>query len=162
MSVSNGSAVSNFVEKAKSYCNIIEEAGQYDLIDRCRQIAQSLAAVYLAGFSLPNVEPSSEKTEKLSVPVPAQWPGMGRFEYYWLVYNPYERDGVVGNSLSDDLLDVYKDLKRGMTIYERGTKDSVMDAIWTWRFDFLTHWGVHATNALKVLHWIIGRHNGDQ
>lgn len=161
MWASDESVVADFVERARIYCNLIESAWPYDLMERCRRLAQALAAVYLAGFFLPDVEPSRERAESLRVQVPGQWPGMGRFEHYWLIYNPYERNDVVGNSLSDDLLDIYKDLRRGMMIYDRGTEDSVIDAIWTWRFDFLTHWGMHATNALKVLHWILGMCNSE-
>lgn len=91
------------------------------------------------------------------------WKRRGQFEYYWFVYDPYRKDDVVGGSLSDDLLDVYKDLKRALLVYDRGTPESVRDAVRSWRDGFASHWGNHALGALRALYWIMTRyhHNDD-
>ena len=53
-------------------------------------------------------------------------------------------------SLSDDLLDVYFDLRRGLELWDQEVPKAA--AIWEWRFAFDTHWGDHAIDALRALH----------
>jgi uncharacterized protein DUF5063 len=52
--------------------------------------------------------------------------------------------------LADDLADIWLDLKRGLLALEGGAPAS--DVTWEWRFGFYTHWGRHATEALRAVH----------
>ena len=92
---------------------------------------------------------------------PKGWPGFEKFDGYWEVFDPYEEGAPVGGSLSDDLLDVYGDLRRGLALWEQGgvTKRGELRiaAIWEWRFQFEIHWGDHAIDALRALHRACGR-----
>ena len=79
------------------------------------------------------------------------WYGFEPFDSYSEVFDPYDREDhepVVG-SLSDDLLDVYRDIRGGLWSWET---DATANAIWEWRFSFDTHWGDHAADALRALH----------
>ncbi len=51
-------------------------------------------------------------------------------------------------ALWDDLADIYRDLRRGLHLYESGQQ---VDAIWDWRFSYDTHWGKHVVDAIRVL-----------
>ena len=51
-------------------------------------------------------------------------------------------------SISDDVLDVYLDVGRGLLAYDAGDVDG---ATWSWRFHFDCHWGDHAVDALRAL-----------
>jgi hypothetical protein len=51
--------------------------------------------------------------------------------------------------LSDDLADIYVDLREG--IVNRTVGRAVDDVIWEWRFTFTINWGRHALDALRVL-----------
>jgi Domain of unknown function (DUF5063) len=68
----------------------------------------------------------------------------------------YDEGATVAGSLSDDLLDVYGDLQRGLVLWDKGgaTKSNKLRiaAIWEWRFHFEIHWGDHAIDALRALH----------
>jgi hypothetical protein len=33
-----------------------------------------------------------------------------------------------------------------------------LDIIWEWEFGFETHWGEHATNAIRALYWLLYNH----
>jgi hypothetical protein len=59
-----------------------------------------------------------------------------------------EREGepTIGD-LRDDLADIYRDLRRGLTAFE----ESEADGIWEWRFNHEVHWGIHARDALVAL-----------
>ncbi len=85
---------------------------------------------------------------------PGSWQAFEKFEIYWEVFDPYELDQPVAGSLSDDLLDVYRDVRGGLALWE-SRHDA--DAIWEWRFSFESHWGDHAVDALRALHRSCGR-----
>jgi hypothetical protein len=99
------------------------------------------ARVYTAALSLPSVEPTEDAKPGRSPEPPSNWQGFDEFENYWEAFDRYKLDEAVAGSLSDDLLDVYRDVRRGLAFWESGHDAS---AIWEWRFSFESHWGDHA------------------
>lgn len=73
-------------------------------------------------------------------------------DLYTDVYNPTNQppEDPVSGSISDDLADIYRDVADGLRIYERGDRTG---AAWQWSFGLHSHWGAHATSAIRVLHW---------
>ena len=51
--------------------------------------------------------------------------------------------------IGDDMLDIYKDIKAGCLLFERG---EWTEAVWQWSFLHRIHWGRHAVGALFALH----------
>ena len=100
-----------------------------------------------SGASLPLAEPTSDRIVH-SDATPADWPGFGPHDSYWEVFDPYADEESVVGSLSDDFLDIYRDLKRGLVAFDAGHEQ---DAVWEWRFHFDHHWGEHAVDALRAL-----------
>ena len=70
---------------------------------------------------------------------------------YWLVFDPYDKDSEVSNTISDDLEDITRDLNKGILEYEKG---HINNALFNWYFTYITHWGDHVTNLLKALNTI--------
>ena len=134
-------------EEAQRFCHFVERCGEESLSERLRQTATHLSVLYAAALQLPAVEPGADDSEP-SVAVPETWSGFGELELYWEVFDPYEDDDAVANTLSDDVLDVYLDVKRGLIDWDAGRR---LDAIWSWRFHFGCHWGDHAVDGLRVL-----------
>jgi hypothetical protein len=56
--------------------------------------------------------------------------------------------------LWDDLADIYRDLKNGLRLFDLGTQDATLQAIWDWRFGYENHWGSHLMQALVTVHEI--------
>ena len=83
--------------------------------------------------------------------LPETWPGFGELDVYWEVFEVYEEGAPVCGSLSDDSLDVYRDVKRGLELWDRAGLSEIA-AIREWRFHFEIHWGAHAVGALRALH----------
>lgn len=72
--------------------------------------------------------------------------------YYGSICNPLEvpaGEAALGD-LADDLADIWRDLKEGLTIFDDGFRDA---AGWQWLDSFNIHWGAHASNALAVIHF---------
>jgi Domain of unknown function (DUF5063) len=76
---------------------------------------------------------------------------VGKSDYYKVVFDPWKTEDpeVMHGSISDDLADIWRDLKHGMLVL---TKDDASNAICEWRFHFFFHWGPrHATHVLRPL-----------
>ena len=69
---------------------------------------------------------------------------------YWEVFDPYEEKPLGIGLLSDDLLDVYVDIRRGLDLWSADVPREA--AIWEWRFHLEIHWGDHAVDAIRALH----------
>jgi hypothetical protein len=138
-----------FVEGARAYAAFIARAATLPLAARLGEAREHLLVLYRAGSRLPDLEPPDDDVPRIEVPEPAPWSGFDHFEHYWEYFDPYiEADQVVA-SLSDDLLDVYRDVMRGLALWDAGLPPA---AIWEWRFYFEHHWGDHAIDALRALH----------
>jgi len=143
-------AVDNFVREARTYCSFVEKASSLSLADRLRTARERLLSLYAAALSLPSVEPDDSDASP-SPGVPTGWAGFEDKDVYWEVFDPYEHEDnePVAGSLADDMLDVYRDITRGLTLWDASQRQN---AIWEWRFHFEIHWGDHAVDALRALH----------
>lgn len=72
-----------------------------------------------------------------------------KFDGYWKVFDSFEKSEPVYCLLSDDISDIYSDVKEGLTHYEKGF---FAEATWHWRFTFSTHWGRHLIGAQYAIH----------
>jgi hypothetical protein len=142
-------AVAAFVCQAREFCSFVEKAGTLAVIDRTQSARQHLLELYAAAVALPSIEPPDGTKARGSPDPPQNWSGFDTFETYWEIFDPYDLQEPVAGSLSDDVLDVYRDLRRGLALW-----DSHHDAgaVWEWKFHFDAHWGDHAVDALRALH----------
>jgi len=145
-------AVARFVRHAWQFCDFVEKAHLKPLAVRIELARRCLLELYAGGLELPQVVPPEGIEAGPSPEPPAHWEGFDAFEFYWEVFDPYQEDAPVTGSLSDDLLDVYRDLRPGLALWEVGDADHRLAAIWEWRFHFGIHWGDHAIDALRALH----------
>jgi len=144
--------VERFVAAATAFCTWAESDGRADPRGEAYRARQLLAELIAAAIDLPERSSdtdaesiSSEEYRRIyrrfaSLP----------FNLYSKVFNPLQvpsEDPVVAD-LADDLADIWRDLKPGLSLYEAGRLDS---AIWEWRLGFVTHWGHHATAVLYAL-----------
>ncbi len=139
-----------FVDQAHQFCDFIERASAFPLVDRLTAARVRLLALYQAGCALPQLEPPEGFDAGPSPDRPDGWAGFDRFDVYWEVFDPYVDEAPVAGSLSDDLLDTYADVRRGLDLWK--SKAPRAAAIWEWQVGFETHWGDHAIDALRALH----------
>jgi hypothetical protein len=112
-----------------------------------KHLLTSLLDLYSKALYLPEVEPESDEVSCIDLSVPQIH--FDQYHHYWEVFNPYHLEEPVGTSLSDDILDIYKEIKRGILLYE---KNEHIESIWEWKFSFEIHWGSHAADAISALH----------
>ena len=54
--------------------------------------------------------------------------------------------------LGDDLLDIYKDVKESLLVYNSPHEHAPERALWLLDFGFNHHWGQHCVDALQAIH----------
>lgn len=57
--------------------------------------------------------------------------------------------------LSDELSDIYVDLKPALLKYDPGDEMNQRLAIWDWKFTLQIHWGHHLVDALRPIHRLL-------
>lgn len=133
-----------FAEHARRFCAFVENASRLALRERVMTARVLVLELYRAALELPSGEPGDSGSQPQR---PADWPGFDRFEYYFETLDLFDVEGGVGAGLlSDDLLDIYFDVRRGLDLFPSAS------AVWEWRFSFEAHWGRHAVGALRALH----------
>jgi len=153
--VQDNLVANQFAEKAHAFCawcetseELAESSGEAS-----RSIRKLVAALYLAALDLPEVEvDEAPEGYRLSMEERKRiWPKLKvlPFSYYQVFFTPSNlTDQPVVGDLTDDLEDIYADLKEGLWLFERGHHQA---AVWQWRFSFESHWAHHATDAIHAL-----------
>ena len=75
------------------------------------------------------------------------------WDLYWQVFDPTKDSEAIYGSLADDIADIYRDLKEGLDDIHLARAE---DIIWEWRLGFSSHWGKHAIDALRTIHFRLG------
>jgi hypothetical protein len=140
------SSAARFADVARRYCEYVDNAARLDEKPRAEQARIHLAELVQVASQLPQGKADGPDPEDVSMP--ATWQGFGELDAYVTVFDPYVEDAPVTGLLSDDLLDVYRDLRRGLQLYDAG---HIEVAVWEWKFHFDHHWGNHAVDALRAL-----------
>jgi hypothetical protein len=143
-----------FSKIVRRYCDWAENPAISNEIDF--QTAQRiLAELFLSVLDLPDgVFEDDVKLESVSI---EEWKAIReRFSNlpvngYWIVFDPTQakENDTVFALLSDDLADIYQDIKYGLLLFHAG---HIEEAIWQWKFNFKIHWGRHLLNAQKVIY----------
>ncbi|WP_031370009.1 DUF5063 domain-containing protein [Lysobacter antibioticus] len=79
------------------------------------------------------------------------------FNYYVQQTDPFvfEDAGHEVGDIADDLADIWRDLKGGLSLFDAGLKDAAASHWWQY---FWIHWGRHAASCLYPLqYWIAER-----
>jgi hypothetical protein len=178
----NSEVASRFALIAQKYCSVIDSAPNLDRIELLLQIYRLLPRLIEEAINLPDVELSEDESQeeenrkeqarnrsRLSDP---QWGTLyeflklklGDWDLYWEVWDPTENNEAtdptkeneaIHGSLADDFADIYRDLKEGLNLSE-ALQALPEDNIWHWRLGYYSHWGKHAIDALRTIHFLLG------
>jgi hypothetical protein len=66
-----------------------------------------------------------------------------------------ESEDPVISSISENIADIYQDLKDFLLLYETGTQEVMNDAVWECRQNFENFWGQKLANSLRAIHKFI-------
>lgn len=152
------SQVDEFARVAAQFCQWAE--GESQSPDREAQVAlQFLCDLYQLALQLPS-EFGEEEAAEVS---DESWKRVYRrfgalpFNYYSHCFDPQEvpTEAAATADLADDLADIWRDLKRGLSLFGSG---HLQAAAWEWKQNFWQHWGRHAAGGIYALHCWLAEH----
>lgn len=156
--------VVEFVTVANEYCTSIENVGQHSAIENVERLQKLLPLLYLKASVLPKAEAVLEEelehyVTELDYNVLFQkWVQLlNENDSYYEVFDPGIQFGeeTVTASLSENLLDIYQNLKDFITSYSLGNEEVMHDSLAEVMLRFEQSWGQQLVNVLRAVHMLI-------
>ena len=154
-----------FAEEARRFCRWasgedgapISAASALRMVSSLYVEALNLPAPFTKGMSPELVEVDAPVSEEARVAARAADVAP---PFYWEIFDPLRDppDEPVVGSIADDIRDIYRDVARGLVLFDTGEH---AEALWEWGFNFRIHWGAHATGAMRALHAYLAREEPD-
>jgi hypothetical protein len=154
--------VLEFVTVANEYCHWVEGCSEYSRKEFVNVSLKLLPLLYLKATVLPKTEMELEDSfiEKVvdenlyqhvleSVRIK-----LGRFNDYLEVFSPdiQRSDGPLSATVSEDLADMYQDIKNFLESYKSAATEIMNDALYELTENFEVYWGQRLVNTLRALH----------
>jgi len=156
--------VLEFVTVGNEYCNQLEGAEEMSTKELFTVVTRILPLLYLKAVVLPKSEylldESIEKSVREEDYVRIQHVllnKMGSFDDFLEVYVPdNEQDqGEVASSISENLTDIYQDVKDFLFSYRIGVTEIMNDALVEIVNSFELYWGQKLVNVLRACHNVL-------
>ncbi|MDP4184121.1 MAG: DUF5063 domain-containing protein [Bacteroidota bacterium] len=153
--------VLEFVTVAGEYCKLAESAEQIDLKSLVSKLQKIVALLYLKASMLPEVEEMLEEApEKFVTEDDYDYllrilkRKFGEHDAYYEVFDPMIQysETPLPASLSENLTDIYQDLKDFILAYRVGNLEVMNDALFECRKNFEDYWGQLLVNGLRAIH----------
>jgi len=156
--------VVEFVAVANEYCKYAEHASEIKGDEMLRILQRLLPFLYLKTTLLPKLEPFFEDGNEKFIKESDWFRIHDTFKEKFGTANDYlevfdekinDSEGPVTSSLSENMADMYQDLKDFLLLYQTGTSEVMNDAIWQCRMNFEDFWGQKLVNSMRAIHKFI-------
>ena len=157
-------SVIEFVAVANEFCKYTEHASELKGDELLKILQRILPLMYLKASLLPQLNPyfedGNEKivTESDYVRIhEILRQKFGTADDYLEVFDEKMNDseGPVTSSISENISDIYQDMKDFLILYQTGTAEVMNDAVWECRLNFETFWGQKLVNSMRAIHKFI-------
>ena len=153
--------VVEFVAVANEYCKYSEHAAELKGDEMLKIMQRILPLLYLKASLLPSLEPVFEDGNEKFV-TEADWSRIhetiGRIlgsadDFSAEMGEKLDDTGIpMPVSLSENMADIYQDIKDFILLYQTGTEEIMNDAIWECKMNFETIWGEKLLNVVRAAH----------
>ncbi|MDC1105150.1 DUF5063 domain-containing protein [Prolixibacteraceae bacterium] len=159
--------VVEFVAVANEYCLFVEQNSFEKRSEYLANIQKFWSLVYLKATMLPAVDGGDMYAEKF-VEEHDYWFLQNKISNFLGSHDTYTGysdsdhyllDEASQGTVSENILDVYQDLKDFVMSYQLGVENAMEAALFECREHFQMHWGKQLLNGLRVLHILL---YGDQ
>ncbi|HOF21487.1 MAG TPA: DUF5063 domain-containing protein [Bacteroidales bacterium] len=161
--------VLEFVAAANEFCKYAERSAEIKGGELLRILQRLLPYLYIRASFLPSLEPVFEDGNEKFV-TESDWNTIhdslkkqfGSTDEYLDIYDagPEGPDNIVQSSLSENLADMYQDIKDFLLLYQTGTEEIMNDAVWECKISYENIWGQKLVNSLRAIHMFI--YSGDE
>ncbi|MBK7710384.1 MAG: DUF5063 domain-containing protein [Bacteroidales bacterium] len=142
--------VIEFVAVANEFCKYAEHASRLKGDELLRILQRILPLLYIKASLLPQLNPYFEDGNEKFV-TESDWmivhdtlrKKFGTADDYLEVFDDKtnDTDGPVLSTISENMSDIYQDIKDFLLLYQTGTAEVMNDAIWECRLNFESFWG---------------------
>ncbi len=156
--------VVEFVAVANEFCRMVERVSSTQEPHLLSTAQKLLPLVYLKASLLPVTERcTDDEIEKYVTEYEynlllQKWLGkLGGSDDFQEVFDPEIQSGFepVKASISENILDIYQDLKDFISSYQFGNEEVMNDALAGCIYNFETFWGQRLVNVLRAIHALI-------
>ena len=156
--------VVEFVAVANEFCKYAEHVSELKGDELLKILQRILPLMYLKASLLPQLDPFFEDGNEKFV-TEADWTDIneslkekfGTANDYLEVFDEKinETEGPVVSSISENMADIYQDMKDFLLLYQTGTGEVMNDAVWECRMNFENFWGQKLVNSMRAIHKFI-------
>ncbi len=153
--------VLEFVKISKDFIDMLQDEQPEDRKDFIEKSLQILPMMYAKLLVVPSNEPEFDSGNEKHV-TEEEWSGIYQKIYGILASQneyldipeeeEYDRMEIISRELSDDLADIYQDVKDFLENFRMGVEEVMNDAIWECRVNFENYWGKKLLRASLNLH----------
>jgi len=153
--------VIEFVAVANEFCKYAEHASDLKGDELLKILQRILPFMYLKASLLPELNPFFEDGNEKFI-TESDWTRMQEiFREKFGTANDYpevfdekisESEGHVVSSISENMADIYQDIKDFLLLYQTGTPEVMNDAVWECRLNFESFWGQKLVNSMRAIH----------
>lgn len=156
--------VIEFVAVANEFGKYVEHASELKGDELLKIMQRIMPLMYLKASLLPALNPFFEDGNEKFVTEP-DWirihdilrEKFGTADDYLEVFDEKinEAGEHVVSSISENMADIYQDIKDFLILYQTGTVEVMNDAVWECRLNFETFWGQKLLNSMRAIHKFI-------
>ena len=156
--------VIEFVAVANEFCKYTEHASELKGDELLKILQRILPLLYLKASLLPALNPFFDNGNEKFV-TEADWlkihdilrEKFGTADDYMEVFDERinESEGHVISSISENMTDIFQDMKDFLLLYQTGTSEVMNDAVWECRMNFENFWGQKLVNSMRAIHKFI-------
>jgi len=159
-----GRTVIEFVAVANEYCKYAEQAAGIKGDELLRILQRILPLLYIKASLLPALEPYFEEGNEKFVTENDYNRIRDLFKRQFGKADDYYEltEGITGNigeatpvTISENLADIYQDIKDFLLLYRTGTDEVMNDAVWECKMNFETIWGRKIVGSMVAIHRFI-------
>jgi hypothetical protein len=153
-----------FVAVANEFCKYIQHASELKGDELLKIMQRILPLMYLKASLLPQLEPCFEDGNEKFV-TESDWIRIqdtlrekigSANDYLEIIDEKINEPGEhVLSSISENLTDIYQDIKDFLLLYQTGTSEVMNDAVWECRLNFESFWGQKLLNSMRAIHKFI-------
>ena len=156
--------VVEFVTVASEYCSSVENVAKFQAEANLLKMQKLLPLLYLKATLLPKTERElDEDLEKYISELDynvlqEKWMQLlNEYDSFYEVFDPSIQFGqeTVTASISENLLDIYQDLKNFLISYSIGNEEVMNDALAECVEHFEEFWGQQLVNVLRAVHMLV-------
>jgi hypothetical protein len=155
---------------ANEYCFFIETAESKSKDGILKFVNSLLPLLYLKGTLLPASEVENPEANERFV-TEEQWERIftalrekfGDSDEFWIIDPQHVNESEpLKASLSENLADIYQDMKDLVMLYQKNTVSARENAMADCKLLFETHWGFRIANILSRLHFLLNDKEDEQ